>query len=111
MKLGRIVGTVVSTRKDEKIESLKLYVVRDLSLSIAEKDSFVVAVDSVGSGLGEVVLYASGSAARQTDMTSSRPVDAVVMAIVDQMDVHGQLVYDKAADTGAPGGGAVAADE
>ena len=106
MKLGRIVGTVVSTRKDEKIESLKLYVVRDLSLSITEKDSFVVAVDSVGSGLGEVVLYASGSAARQTDMTSSRPVDAVVMAIVDQMDVHGQLVYDKMHDAG--GGQAVA---
>jgi ethanolamine utilization protein EutN len=102
MKLGRIVGTVVSTRKDEKIESLKLYVVRDLSLSTAEKDSFVVAVDSVGSGLGEVVLYASGSAARQTRMTDGRPVDAVVMAIVDQMDVNGALVYDKSADTGAP---------
>jgi microcompartment protein CcmK/EutM len=111
MKLGRIVGTVVSSRKDEKIESLKLYVVRDLSLSIAETDSFVVAVASVGSGLGEVVLYASGSAARQTDMTSSRPVDAVVMAIVDQMDVHGQLVYNKSNDTGAPGSGAVVADE
>jgi microcompartment protein CcmK/EutM len=103
MKLGRIVGTVVSTRKDEKLESLKLYVVRDLSLSIAEKDSFVVAVDSVGSGLGEVVLYSSGSAARQTNMTDGRPVDAVVMAIVDQMDVHGELVYNKATDTGESG--------
>ncbi|MFT5685776.1 MAG: microcompartment protein CcmK/EutM [Myxococcota bacterium] len=100
MKLGRIVGTVVSTHKDEKIDGLILYVVRDLSLSIAEKDSFVVAVDSVGSGLGEVVLYASGSAARQTHVTDGRPVDAVVMAIVDQMDVHGRLVYNKSDDTG-----------
>lgn len=98
MKLGRIVGTVVSTRKDEKIESLKLYVVRDLSMSIQDKDSFVVAADTVGAGLGEVVLYASGSSARQTDMTDGRPVDASVMAIVDTIDVDGDLVYDKTSD-------------
>ena len=64
MKLGRIVGTVVSTHKDEKIESLRLYIVRDLSMKLADKESFVVAADSVGAGLGEVVLYASGSSAR-----------------------------------------------
>ncbi|MCB9777857.1 MAG: EutN/CcmL family microcompartment protein [Alphaproteobacteria bacterium] len=98
MKLGRIVGTVVSTRKDEKIESLKLYVVRDLSMSIGDKDSFVVAADSVGAGLGEVVLYASGSSARQTSMTDGRPIDACVMAIVDTIDVDGDVVYDKRSD-------------
>ena len=81
MKLGRIVGTVVSTRKDEKIEGLKLYLVRDLSLNLEEQGSFVVAADAVGSGVGEVVLYASGSSARQTRATDARPIDAVVMAI------------------------------
>jgi microcompartment protein CcmK/EutM len=96
MKLGRVVGTVVSTRKDEKIESLRLYVVRDLSVDIALKDSFVVAADTVGAGVGEVVLYASGSSARQTKMTDGRPVDAAIMAIVDQVDVGGSRVYDKA---------------
>ena len=95
MKLGRVVGTVVSTRKDEKIESLKLYLVRDLSLEAADRDSFVVAVDSVGAGVGEVVLYVSGSSARQTRMTDGRPIDATIMAIVDQVDLSGRLVYDK----------------
>ena len=95
MKLGRIVGTVVSTRKDEKIRSLKLYVVRDLTMEITDRDSFVVAADSVGAGIGEVVLYASGSSARQTTMTDKRPIDAAVMAIVDLIDVDGSVVYDK----------------
>ena len=98
MKLGRIVGTVVSTHKDEKIESLRLYIVRDLSMKLADKESFVVAADSVGAGVGEVVLYASGSSARQTKMTDGRPIDACVMAIVDQIDLQGDLVYDKASD-------------
>lgn len=101
MKLGRIVGTVVSTRKEETIEGLRLYVVRDLSLSLEGRPSFVVAADAVGAGVGEVVLYASGSSARQTVLTQSRPVDACVMAIVDQVDVGGKLLYNKATDTGA----------
>jgi len=98
VKLGRIVGTVVSTQKDEKIESLRLYIVRDLSMKLADKESFVVAADSVGAGVGEVVLYASGSSARQTKMTDGRPIDACVMAIVDQIDLQGDLVYDKASE-------------
>ena len=114
MKLGRIVGTVVSTRKDDKIESLKLYVVRDLSVSsdrpddpataLSEKSSFVIAADTVGAGLGEVVLYASGSSARQTKMTDGKPVDASVMAIVDHIDLDGRAIYDKTRDDWAPGG-------
>ena len=96
MKLGKIVGTVVSTQKDEKIETLRLYIVRDLSISLEDKPTFVVAADSVGAGVGEVVLYASGSSARQTNMTNNRPIDATIMAIVDQLDVDGELLYDKA---------------
>jgi microcompartment protein CcmK/EutM len=95
MKLGKVVGTVVSTHKDDKIIGLKLYIVRDLSISMSEKESFVVAVDSVGAGVGEVVLYASGSSARQTLMTQNRPVDASIMAIVDMIDVEGKPLYDK----------------
>ena len=95
MKLGRIVGTVVSTTKDEKVDGLKLYVVRDLSVDLALRDSFVVAVDTVGAGVGEVVLYASGSSARQTKSTDGRPVDACVMAIVDQLDIDNKLIYNK----------------
>jgi microcompartment protein CcmK/EutM len=102
MRLGRIVGTVVSTQKDEKIVGLQLYVVRDLSLDMSDKSSFVVAADSVGSGIGEVVLYASGSSARQTSSTEKRPVDHCVMAIVDEYDVDGQLVYQKSTGLGDP---------
>lgn len=98
MKLGRIVGTVVSTRKDEKIEGLKLYLVRDLSLNLEEQGSFVVAADAVGAGVGEVVLYASGSSARQTRATDARPIDAVVMAIVDAVDLGRESVYLKSAE-------------
>jgi microcompartment protein CcmK/EutM len=98
MKLGRIVGTVVSSAKDEKINGLKLYVVRDLSIEMTERPSFVVAADSIGAGVGEVVLYASGSSARQTKATEGRPVDATVMAIVDQIDVNNRLIYNKGAE-------------
>jgi microcompartment protein CcmK/EutM len=98
MKLGRIVGTVVSTVKDEKIDGLKLFVVRDLSMEMADRTSFVVAADSVGAGVGEVVLYASGSSARQTKLTDGRPIDACVMAIVDQIDLGKGLVYNKGAE-------------
>ena len=102
MRLGRIVGTVVSTQKDEKLVGLQLYVVRDLSLDMADKASFVVAADSVGAGIGEVVLYASGSSARQTTTTNKRPVDHCVMAIVDEYDVDGALVYQKSTGLGDP---------
>lgn len=95
MKLGRVVGTVVASRKDEKLEGLRLYMVQDLSLGIAGRDSFVVAVDAVGAGVNEVVLYASGSSARQTRETDGRPVDAVIMAIVDTVEVDGAVAYDK----------------
>ena len=98
MKLGRIVGTVVSTTKDEKVDGLKLYIVRDLSMKMVDKDSFVVAADSVGAGIGEVVLYASGSSARQTKATDGRPIDACVMAIVDQIDIGNALVFNKEAE-------------
>lgn len=98
MKLGRVVGTVVASRKDEKLEGLRLYMVQDLGLAMAGKDSFVVAVDSVGAGVNEVVLYASGSSARQTKATDGRPVDAVIMAIVDTVEVNGAVAYDKTGD-------------
>ena len=92
MKLGRIVGTVVSTRKTPTLESLKLLIVENLTISLEREGGYVVAVDSVGAGMGEVILYATGSSARQTPVTKDRPVDAVIMAIVDSFDVDGRSV-------------------
>jgi ethanolamine utilization protein EutN/carbon dioxide concentrating mechanism protein CcmL len=95
MLIGKVVGTVVSTAKDEKMQSLRLMVVRQLTIEGQESGGYVVAVDAVGSGVGEVVLYASGSSARQTVLTDKRPVDAVIMAIVDTWEVDGQVRYRK----------------
>ena len=63
----------------------------------ADTGAYVVAVDAVGAGVGEVVLYATGSSARQTVQTHERPCDAVIMAIVDQWEVGGKEVWRKAA--------------
>jgi microcompartment protein CcmK/EutM len=90
MKLGRIVGTVVASRKDPSLESLKLLIVVNLSTTLEREGGYVVAVDSVGAGVGEVILYATGSSARQTAVTKDRPVDAVIMAIVDSFDIEGR---------------------
>lgn len=87
MILGRVIGTVWSTRKDENLVGMKFLIVRELTLDYKEKDNFVVAVDSVGAGVSEIVLVAQGSSARQTKLTKNRPVDAVIMAIVDKLDV------------------------
>jgi microcompartment protein CcmK/EutM len=95
MLIGKVVGTVVSTRKEEELTGLKFLLVRGLDLDGKPTSTLVVAVDSVGAGVGEVVLYASGSSARQTQVTKDRPVDAVIMAIVDQVEVGGELRYVK----------------
>lgn len=87
MILGRVIGTVWSTRKDEHLVGAKFLIVRQLDLDYKPKENFVVAVDSVGAGVGEVVLVAQGSSARQTAFTHNKPVDAVIMAIVDKLDV------------------------
>ena len=95
MNLGRVTGTLVASRKEPLMEGLALLIVRQLDESGEPSGSYVVAVDSVGAGVGEVVLYASGSSARQTSVTKDKPCDAVIMAIVDQWDIDGETVYVK----------------
>lgn len=92
MKLGRVVGAVVASRKDTGLQGLKLLVVRNLDLELGMEGGYVVAADAVGAGAGEVVLYATGSSARQTSQTDGRPVDAVIMAIVDEYDVGDSVI-------------------
>ncbi len=95
MNLGRVTGTLVASRKEPLMEGLALLIVRQLDEAGEPQGGYVVAVDSVGAGVGEVVLYASGSSARQTSVTKDKPCDAVIMAIVDQWDVDGETVYVK----------------
>ena len=89
MFLGKVIGTVWSTKKDEKLVGAKFLIVKKLDLKLGEKNDFVVAVDSVGAGEGEVVLVATGSSSRQTEFTQDKPVDAVILAIVDKLDIPG----------------------
>ena len=95
MVLGRVAGTMVASRKEASMEGLKFLVVRHLDVENNDLGSFVVAADAVGAGVGEVVLVATGSSARQTEATRDRPCDAVVMAIVDTWEVGGEEKWRK----------------
>jgi ethanolamine utilization protein EutN/carbon dioxide concentrating mechanism protein CcmL len=95
MLIGKVVGSVVATRKDEKLENRKLLLVQVHDQQNKPKDQYVVAVDAVGAGMEEMVLYATGSSARQTSLTENRPCDAVIMAVVDSWDLGGANVYEK----------------
>ncbi|MBM2841563.1 MAG: Ethanolamine utilization protein EutN/carboxysome structural protein Ccml [Bacteroidetes bacterium] len=87
MILGKVVGTVWATRKDEELVGMKFLIVKHVDLDYKVKDAFVVAVDTVQAGVGDIVLMCSGSSARQTALTKNKPVDAVIMAVVDKLDV------------------------
>lgn len=95
MFLGKVVGTLVSTQKEPSLDGLKFLVVRRLTIDGEDTAGYAVAADAVGAGVGEVVMIASGSSARQTVMTDRRPCDAVVMAIVDTWEVGGTVKYQK----------------
>lgn len=95
MILGRVVGSLVSSRKEPELDGLKFLIVQACDFAGQPSGGSVVAVDAVGAGVGEVVLYASGSSARQTDATQNRPVDATIMAIVDSVNIGDKQQYKK----------------
>jgi microcompartment protein CcmK/EutM len=96
MQLARVTGTVVSTRKEQRIEGIKFLLLEKIdAASMGGKKDYVVAMDSVGAGIGEVVFYASGSSSRMTTVTDGKPSDAAIIAIVDSIDVKGERVYQK----------------
>lgn len=96
MLIARVIGSAVSTAKDESLTGKKLLLVREADETGAESGPVFVAVDGVGAGTGELVLVARGSAARHSSSTGSgQPVDALVMGILDSMDVHGTVTFRK----------------
>lgn len=98
MILAKVIGTVVSTRKEESMRGMKFMLIRPVDMEGNPVGGTVVAVDAVGAGFDEMVLYAAGSSARQTEMTKDRPCDAVIMAIVDNWEIAGEIKYKKGAD-------------
>lgn len=96
MIICKVVGSIVSTTKAEKLRGKKLLIVQPLDMKTIEEDGKpFVAVDTVGSGVGEVVLLVSGSSARQTEMTNGVPVDAAIVGIVDQIEIQRSLTFTK----------------
>ena len=95
MTLGKVVGTLVATRKDEKLVGSKLLIVQAVDLDGNLIRQYTVAMDAVGAGIGEMVLTAAGSSARYTKATQGKPIDSAVMAIVDTVQIQGKIVYKK----------------
>lgn len=95
MEFGIITGTVVCTRKDEKIAGTKLLMVQPVDDNQKPVSTPMVGIDSVGAGVGEIVLFVKGSSARMTDITDNRPVDCTIMAIVDYVEKNGKIIFSK----------------
>jgi ethanolamine utilization protein EutN len=96
MVLARVVGTVVSSHKAQKIEGIKFLLLEKIDpVTMKGKGDFVVSMDSVGAGEGEIVFYVSGSSARYTDVTEGRPSDSAIIAIVDYIEKDGAYTYRK----------------
>lgn len=98
MLLARVAGTVVSSAKEPRIEGIKLLLLEKVDPPTMEgKKDYVVAMDGVGAGPGELVMYVAGSSSRMTAVTEGKPSDAAVIAIVDAVDMGGRAVYRKGA--------------
>jgi microcompartment protein CcmK/EutM len=95
MLIAKVIGTTVSTVKDEKLVGRKLLIVRQTDERGNPSGKPFVAIDTVDAGLGDLVLTASGSSARQTNITKDTPVDAVIMAMIDFLEVDGEIVFQK----------------
>ena len=95
MLLGNVIGTVISTCKEEELEGLKLLLVQGVNNLGKTNNELVVCVDAVGAGIGELVMYASGSSARQTKITENKPIDHVIMAIVDEITSENLVFFTK----------------
>ena len=95
MLIAKVIGTTVSTIKDDKLTGRKLLILRQTDETGAPSGKPYVAVDTLDAGIGDLVLTAHGSGGRQTELTKNSPVDAVIMAVIDHLEVGGQVVYRK----------------
>lgn len=95
MIFAKTVGTVVSTARSDDIEGAKYLLVRECTYKGELKNNFMVALDAVQTGPGEMVLIAQGSSCRQTETTYQKPIDAMIVGIIDTIDERGTVVYRK----------------
>lgn len=95
MRIARVIGSAVSTIKVDTLRGSKLLVVQAATVDDQLQGEPFVAVDAIGAGEGELVLVSEGSAARHTDLTQGQPVDTVIFAILDSLEVHGESTFRK----------------
>ncbi|PID56572.1 ethanolamine utilization protein EutN [candidate division KSB3 bacterium] len=96
MLLARVTGTVVSSHKSDKLEGIRFLLLETIDPdSLNGKGAYVVAMDAVGAGKGEIVFFAAGSSARLTAVTKDKPADATIIAIVDAIEKDGRYTYQK----------------
>ena len=95
MRIALVVGSTVSTVKDESIRGRKLLIVRDADTTGKEKGEPYIAVDTVSAGSGDLVMVTNGSSARYTGQTADVPIDAVIVGVIDSLELSGQVSYRK----------------
>ena len=97
MLVGRVTGNVVSSNKVAPLSGVKLLIVQPVALdTLAMQADYVICVDDVGAGVGDLVMCAYGSSARQSDTSKTKATDYSIYAILDSIDIHGKRTYDKA---------------
>ena len=100
MYLGKVIGSVVSTKKDDSMKGRKLLMVRPMLIDPEDPSQFkaggntIVAIDTLGAGEGELVMFAQGSSARQADGLKAMPVDAAIVGLVDTVNIEGKKTYE-----------------
>lgn len=92
MKIGKVIGTVVATRKDERLTGHKLMITQALDLKGQPEGDAIIAVDTVGAGMGELVIFTTGTAARYAADKPQSPIDAAIVGIIDNMDLDEDLL-------------------
>ncbi len=95
MIFGTIAGTVVSTKRSDHIRGAKYLLIETCTCRGKGKGTYLVVLDTLGAGEGELVILSQGSSARQTEISKNKPVDAIVVGIVDVVDEQGKVVFRK----------------
>ncbi len=95
MMIGKVVGTVVGTKRSDEVPGAKYLLVSSCTQKGESEGDYLVALDALGAGSGEVVLVSQGSSARQTEITHKKAIDAVVVGIVDLIEERGKIVFRK----------------
>ena len=95
MKIALVIGSTISTIKDEVIRGRKLLIVRDADTAGKATGEPYIAVDTVSAGTGDLVMVTDGSSARYTNQTTNAPVDAVIVGVIDSLEMAGNVTYRK----------------